>query len=105
MKNLKQFWKKLKYWQKVGILFGLLHIATSLIVLFDILNCPPEFCWSNFSFLMLDVFIGAFPLLKMNLAFSIKWVIWLVISFINGFVLGAIIGSLIGLIIRKIKKK
>lgn len=110
MKKIKEFWRKLKYWQKgiiVGYIFGLISMTMTLYLHLIIPNIPDSiYKYSFFLFFFADDIIRRILfLLNFNLdkATYIKVVMYF--GSVVGIIFYILIGALIGLIIGKIKKK
>lgn len=99
MKKIKQFWNKLRYWQKGGII-GLLVGIIYIIYLFSTTLLIREI------FAPLNDLILHFPRVIGDIVFECWFcnslLVFIAILSITQF---ALIGALIGLIIGKVKKK
>ncbi len=111
MKKIMEFWKKLKYWQKGGIIGSLVYL-TYLILVWGILqSCEGGLGCAGLIVLVVPLAIISYPfnsfierfinILPDFLGILTSWILMLFLTIIQGF----LIGALIGLIVGKLKKK
>lgn len=120
-KNFKEWWKKLKGWQKGGIIGALVCTIIFLTSGFVFSSClanriveypsrPWGAVYTSFSCALeygWGIFLGVFPFAIIIMVFNIvlPFPFGLFVGILDAIITGFITGALIGLIIQKIKKK
>lgn len=108
MKGLKQFWKKLKYWQKGGMIGALLFLIYGILVFFYTRSDVSSFVLGGdfaFGILMLPATLLSGIFLHLGIISDTPSIMAYLAVYFSALIEGFLVGALIGLIIGKVKKK
>lgn len=96
MSRIREIWKKLKYWQRLGIIFGAFHVFISLISLLLIaLNLHLD---GIFLYMMIEIPTIHIVTKTINffVAKELSFVYFFAVHYLFGYLVGTIIYTLIG---------